>query len=274
MLTDNGIEIRTQEGRSTASHTDHTLACLSESGLPLDYPIVTPEGRATLRDLLETSLRKFSLDQMEYEWSAVAYALSVPPVRRWYSTEGQELTFDRLADRIMRQELGEGVCFGQHRMHALVAFLRIHEQTPILTPEGHARIIAYLKDVTRRLIGSQHPYGYWEGDWTTGKPPQATNADKPENDLIRDRVIATGHILEWLALAPEEVHPPREVLVRASQWAVTALERWELAQLQEQYAFATHLGSALALWRGCRPAEFMKNRQATARVNKPEKRDS
>jgi len=46
--------------------------------------------------------------------------------------------------------------------------------------------------------------------------------------------------IEWMAFAPEEVHPPREVLTRAAPWSVRAIEQLEFAEIKDQYAFATH----------------------------------
>src|SRR5690606_25666492 len=114
-----GIRVRMQEGDATASHVDHTLACLAEVGTPLDFPVLTPAGETRLRALFDQSLRDFRLNQLEYEWSTLAYALYLPPTRRWFSSEGQEITFDRLARRLMRQRLSLGVCRGHHRLHTL-----------------------------------------------------------------------------------------------------------------------------------------------------------
>jgi hypothetical protein len=260
IVEEEGVQFRTKQGKSTSSHTDHSLASLSETGVPRDYPIVTSEGTCTFGDLLRFSLQNFSLNQMEYEWSALAYALFLPPVDKWYTTEGQEITFDRLADRIMRQELEEGVCLGNHRLHALVAFLRVNEQYPILSDEGHRRIMEHMQDVTRRLIGSQHAYGYWDTGWSTGEPPEEEDehAKRSGFEVLTWRMLVTGHILEWMSMAPAELHPPREVLIRAGQWMVQSIDRIDPERVREDYAFISHAGNALAYWRGKHPDEFMQ----------------
>jgi hypothetical protein len=265
-----GVAFRTREGHATASHTDHTLASLAEAGTPLDYPIVTPEKTTTYGDLLRHSLHEFSLNQMEYEWSTLAYVLFVPPTKRWFSTEGQEITFDRLADRLMRQKLKQGVCYGHHRTHSLVAFLRVDEEIPILSDAGRQRIIDHLQDITRTLIRSQHHYGYWGPDWQTGVPPEHEDEHTSAADALKFRILSTGHIMEWMSQAPEEIHPPREVLVRAGQWLVGAIEELELEEIKEQYPFVTHVGNGLAYWRGYRPADFVKERI----LNTPESSDT
>jgi hypothetical protein len=253
--------VRTQEGLATASHTDHTLACIAETGIPRDYPVITSEGRATFADLVETSLSEFSVDQMEYEWSILTYALFIPPTTTWITSEGQQVTFDVLAERLMREMLPNGVCFGHHRMAALVTMLRVDsEVTSILSPLMRQRIVKYLTVVSQQLVKTQHPYGFWDDGWIGTKPQVKEGEEAIAGDALKNRIIATGHILEWMAFAPEEVHPPRENLTRAAQWVVRAIEQQELSEIKEQYAFATHAANALALWRKTTPTEFMKSR--------------
>ena len=256
IVDDDGVRVRTQQGLSSASHFDHTLAGIAEVGTPLSFPVKTAEGTATVRDMLEFALRDFSLNQVEYEWSTLAFSLYLPPVKRWMSTEGQEITFDRLADRIMRQRLNQGVCMGNHRLHALVMLLRIDDDHDILTDAGRQRIIEHLRDVTSRFIASQHPDGYWIRSWPNGKPPAAGVEGDAEN-TSQNRILATGHVLEWWALAPEEVHPPREVVIRAGQWLARAVLGLEDATIARQYTFLSHAGRALALWRGQFPVYFL-----------------
>ena len=262
-----GVAVRTREGHATCAHVDHTLASLSEAGTPRDYPVVTTDRTTTFGELLRSSLHEFSLNQMEYEWSALAYVLFLPPTNRWYSTEGQEITFDRFADRLMRQELKQGVCYGHHRTHALVAFLRIDEEIPILSPQTRQKIIDYLIEISRTLVRSQHHYGYWGPDWHTGAPPEDVDQHISVADALKFRILSTGHIMEWMSVAPEEVHPPREVLVRAGQWLVKAIEQLGLEEIKDQYPFVTHVGNALAYWRGYYPTDFVKERMLHGQTN-------
>ena len=249
-----GIAVRTQEGTATASHVDHTLASLAEVGTPVDYPVRTAGGMTTVRSMVEQTLAGFSLNQIEYEWSTLAFALYLQPTQSWKSSEGQEITYDRLADRIMRQGLNQGVCMGNHRLHTLVMLLRVDKQTPILSESGRRRILDHLLDVTRRFVASQHLDGYWTRDWPSAQPPDA-DAGNPDTAL-QNRILATGHVLEWWSLAPEEVHPPRETLVRGGQWLSKTIIELEDDKIKDYYTFLTHAGRALALWRGHFPHEL------------------
>lgn len=251
-----GVRVRTKDGNATSSHDDHTLAGLGEVGTPLDFPLHTPTGSSKMKAMLQRSLRVFSLNQVEYEWSALAYALYLQSPGTWRSSENQEITFDRIAERIMRQGLRQGVCYGNHRLHTLVVLLRADEQTPILSSQMRARIIAHLRRATALLMESQHPDGYWNGNWPDGAPQQDDSAEIPR-DTLNDRLLATGHALEWWALAPEEVHPPREVLIRAGTWLSRQILALPEEKVTKGYTFLTHCGRALALWRGHFPAHFI-----------------
>lgn len=247
------LAFRTKAGQATASHTDHTLAGLAEVGTPLDFPVITPQGEVRLKAAFDQTLREFSLNQEEYEWSTLVFLHYLPHVRSWFSSEGQLITWDLLADRLMRQRLAQGVCFGQHRLHALVLLLRVDEERKLLSAPARERIVAHLQDVTQRLVRSQHADGYWGPAWPGDEwDGPATPSTGPFGEQA-DRLLATGHVLEWWAFTPPECLPPDDVLVRAAQWLVRELDRLTPSQVQRFYPFLTHAGRALALWRNRPP---------------------
>jgi len=257
-----GVRIRALEGPISSSHFDHTLASLGELGEPLDLPIVTQLRRTTLRSVLEQSLRDFSLNQAEYEWSALAYALYLPPVSRWVTSEGQVVTFDRLAERIMREDMPNGVCSGNHRLHSLVMLLRVDDlmssqgKPPILSLEGRSNIEGYLREMTDAFVRHQHPDGFWNGDWPTAAPTSREPTDRV-GDRLSDRIIVTGHVLEWWSLAPQELQPPRQVVIRAAQWLVRTIDGLTEDEIQNYNSYLSHVARALALWRGTLPGDVL-----------------
>lgn len=246
------VSFRTMAGPASASHYDHTIAGLGEVGTPLDYPVITPQGERPLRAAVDYSIRNFSLNQSEYEWSALAYLHYLPHVDEWYTSEGQIVTWDRLARRIMRQRLATGVCFGNHRLHTLVMMLRVDaEQRRLFSDEARAEVTAHLQDATDRLIRTQHADGYWDGRWPGEEwdGPQPGEVSGPLGPTA-DRLLATGHTLEWWALAPEELLPPDDVLQRAARWTCATIGELSDSQVSSYYPFLTHAGRALSLWRG------------------------
>ena len=252
------LAFRTKSGPATASHVDHTLAALAECGTPLDFPVLTPKGEVPLRAAFDQALREFSLNQVEYEWSTLVFLHYLPHATSWFTTEGQRVTWDLLADRLMRQRLAHGVCYGQHRLHALALLLLADEEQHWLSAETRQRVIAHLKDVTARLVAEQHDDGYWDGRWPGAESDGAQPAT-PVGPLgpVADRLLVTGHTLEWWAFAPAEVLPPEENLYLASQWLVHTIDDLSDSEVARYYTFLTHAGRSLALWRSKRPADVI-----------------
>ena len=263
MCNEHCVGVRTQEGQATASHVDHTLAGLAEIGTPLDLPIHTHEGPATVGSLLVASLKTFDVNQVEYEWSALAYSLYLESLAPFSDVNGQELTFDLIADRIMRQGLKMGVCYGNHRLHALVVLLRVDQQNQILGKQCRRRIIRHLRNVTATLVDSQHETGFWNQHWATGVGPLPEDDEEYSKiQPIAKKILATGHALEWWALAPAEVLPPDEVIQRAIDWLAEVVLDMDDEEVGDNYTFLSHVGRAVALWRGHYPAYFIEEMEA------------
>ncbi len=255
---ENGVSVRTQLGAATASHVDHTLATLAESGVPLSTPIVTRSGEATVGDIAREAFSTFSLNQAEYEWTTLAVVLYAPHREAWISGEHQRIDFDMLARRIIRQPLNQGVCFGNHRLYTLASLLQIDEMQReskgdgILSEAGRRDILEHLKDCSRRLTATQDAAGWWDRNWHTGAPLAADQ----KLDTRARRLLATGHALEWWAIAPQETLPPRETIIRAGQWLASEVSNLDDATVTKNFTFLTHVGRALALWRQTFPAAW------------------
>lgn len=266
--TANGIAVTTQEGRSSVSHVDHLMGTLAEIGVPLSYPVHTSEGDAAVRGILENGLKSFRLNQREYEWTALTAAFYASSVDGWYTSEGQWVDFNTLAGRLMRQPQPEGVCYGQHRIYTLTILLRVDEQlreagtSGLLNEESRDLVTNYLLGMTQRLFHSQAVEGYWDGNWPDPDKP----VPDPTTDAQSRRILATGHALEWWAMAPKKLHPPRASIVSAAQWLVREISEMDEVKVEKNYTFLTHAGRALALWRGVLPGEYQNetSRRAAA----------
>jgi hypothetical protein len=248
-----GIYVRWGRDTGISVHHDHTLACVTEAGVPLDYR-VQALGRpdANVKNMVEQALFDFRLDERETEWSAMAFGLWLPPVTHWTNGAGRELNFDLIAKRQLRGHRQFGVCGGTHRVYSLMLLLRINEKYPILSEPVRAEVYAHLEGVRDTLKVAQFPDGHWPYNWPDGKEA-VTN---PGNHAAYRDVIATGHHLEWLAIAPEDLHPPREMIRKAARWIIDNTTSKSRAKIQESYTFYSHVGNALALWRGTSPPEF------------------
>jgi hypothetical protein len=256
-----GIAVNTQQGRPSVSHVDHLMGTLAEIGVPLSHPVRTPTGEDQVAGILQSAVRNFRVNQREYEWTALAAAFYAQDGRPWYTVEGQEVDFNVMAKRIMRQTQPLGVCYGQHRLYTLTMLLRIDDQihnedvasaNRMLTAQTRQEVMAHLRGMTQRLFHSQSSTGYWDGNWPDANKP----VPDPDTAPLSRRILATGHVLEWWAMAPKELHPPRETIVKASQWLTKEIIEMDAHKVEKNFTFLTHAGRALALWRNCFPAEF------------------
>lgn len=254
--TEDGVTVSVQLGPQTSSHVDHTLATMAEIGTPLDYPVITSTGEVSLREIFVAAREAFTINQVEYEWSTLAFAMYMPEKAGWFSRDGQHVTFDRLAERIMRQRLTQGVCRGNHRTYTLAMLLRIDDQNRIFSDEGRQRVMNWLKDVTARLVASQRPDGFWDDQWSGPEPEGSPPPPGSNFSELGMRINVTGHVLEWWAMAPSELLPPDDVRLRATKWLVDTIEGLSDAEVRSYYTYLTHAGRALALWRGQYPHEF------------------
>jgi len=257
IANDDGIHVRFAEDRSGSVHHDHTLAALTEAGLSLDDSVFTTAREMHVRNIVIEAMRDFRLDERETEWSVMSFALWLAPLKTatWHNGEGRRITFDMLAERLMRNHKRDGVCLGTHRVYSLMLLVRLNAQNggQLITRETHALVMEYLTSVRDLISASQRPDGAWTSNWTDGAGSQSkTDPGEP----LSKRVIATGHHLEWLSIAPVELHPPRELILKAADWLIANVEKTSQDEIDSNYTFYSHVGKALAMWRHTSPAAF------------------
>jgi hypothetical protein len=238
--------------RTTSSyHTDDLLATLAESGTPLSAPLIMRDETTTVRELAASAMLDFHLARHEYEWSIISYARYVFPQKRWQNKFGETITVDQLVDLLVDRPCGVGPCNGLHRLEALVVLYRADEQSPVLSSSTRRKMIQHMQRVSQMLVASQTDAGYWTRQW-----PQGDQGRSDQGATVYDHLLVTGHQLEWLALAPAEVLPPRESIVRAARWTVKTILEISDEDLQQHYGPFSHAARAIALWRGTEPGDF------------------
>ena len=255
----NGVAIRWGTEECASVHHDHWLACLTEAGVNLHEPVFTPNRRREINDVLQEALRDFRLDEAEVEWSALAFGLWIAPQKTWTTRNGRELSFDLLAQRLMRGHKRFGVCSGTHRVYSLMVLVRLDDDHDILSDAMREQCMEHLLSVRDLIKVSQFPDGHWPSNWSDGE----VAVTKPLNDELYKQVIATGHHLEWLAIAPQELHPPREQIRKAADWVIKTTTEQSYSDIGQKYTFFSHVGNALALWRKTHPADFWMKWEAT-----------
>jgi|GEM_PF-299869 len=253
-----GIHWGTDPGASY--HHDHLLACITEAGAPLNTPVFGPTRRsATLYDVIQESLRDFRLDERETEWTAMAFGLWIPPSREWIGSGGRQYSFDLLVDRLLRGEKKMGVCAGTHRVYSLLLLVRLDDEYDILSDNSRERAYQYLREVRDAITLAQFEDGHWSSDWPRGAEAVSSPVDEPEFRAV----IATGHHLEWMSIAPQDLLIPDEQIQKGIQWIVTHTKSRSLKQIEDHFTFYSHVGAALCNWRQVRPADYWREWEAT-----------
>ena len=248
-----GVEIRFDRADGGSIHHDHWLASLTEAGVTLKTRVYAP-GRqdATIQTVLDQALRDFRLDERETEWTALAFGLWLAPQKQWVGGDGRQYSFDLLSQRLRRGQKELGVCSGTHRVYSLMALIRLDDEFDVLSDGERKNAWGYLESVRDRITDSQFPDGHWPSNWPDGKAA----VEKPVADEFKAIVIATGHHLEWLSIAPKELHPPEETIQRAMQWMVQTTKDQSQQTILENYTFFSHIGKAAAMWRKTSPEAF------------------
>ncbi len=249
-----GIAIRWGAEDGASYHHDHWLACVTEAGATLDTPIYGPSGRdMTLQNVLQESLRDFRLDEKETEWTAMGFGLWIAPTAKaWVGSEGRKFSFDLLAQRLMRGQKQLGVCSGTHRVYSLMMLIRLDDEYDILSDSIRGAVYRDLEQVRDMITASQFEDGHWTENWPDGK----NAVENPIETELYKSVIATGHHLEWLSIAPPELHPPDAQILKAAKWIIQVTKDQTPEEIKQRYTFFSHVGAALANWRQVHPADF------------------
>ncbi len=255
-----GVKIRWGHELGASVHHDHWLACLTEAGVHADQPVYTPTRRdMQIKDVVRQALYDFRYDEVETEWSAMAFGFWLPPTKSWKNSAGREMSFDMLAKRLLRGHSQFGVCGGTHRVYSLVVLIRLDDDFQILSKPVRKQVYTHLERVRDAITHSQFPDGRWPYSWPNG----AEAITKPDTFPMYRSVISTGHHLEWLAIAPKDLHPPRELILKAADWIIKDTVSKSKKEIADSYTFYSHVGNALSLWRGTRAPDFWRKWQKT-----------
>ena len=244
---------------SSSYHLNDILATLAETGTSLDTPLRTRDGDTTVERLLGSAMGQMHFRQHEFEWSAICYARYVYPESGWHNDYGERITVAEVVRELIETPtLTYGPCNGLHRLEAMVVLWGADEELEPATSRGEERarqrmrdrLLGHMQQVVALLEASQHRDGYWTRAWPAGEQARAD-----ETASVSDRILVTGHHLEWLALAPAELEVPREMVFRAAQWVVRAIQEVEDEALLRGYGPFSHAVRALCLWRSKDPYE-------------------
>ena len=226
--------------RSDESHRDQCLAMLAELGIPLSYSFTFNDKAFTLRDVLRDSIANFHLEQEELPWSAVAYALYLPPERSWTNRFGMHISFDNVVHALMKRPLANASCGGSHLFYALTILARADQQHPILSPEVRVETWEHLRRLVHLAARCQSRDGSWGSGWHQALHVSPEDSSPPVSVDTGDRLVITGHLSEWMLYLPEQLAVPESLLRRSSFWLSAHLDATSEEQFWDNVCPFTH----------------------------------
>ncbi|HBE71870.1 MAG TPA: hypothetical protein DDW52_27325 [Planctomycetaceae bacterium] len=244
-----------ETGLRGEGHYAQLTAVLAEVGVQSNYEVVASSGNGfTVKDLIAHNLREYSTSK-EQAWLAVTLAL-YGSSDSWVDKFGDKHSLDELAITLLRQNQGEGACFGCHIPYALMIMLRANETAGFLSKEVSKDISERFRRWVWELERSQLPRGGWSRNWTSYSPVVSFYGDE-----VIDRITATGHHLEWISIAPASLRPSNSVVrsaVKALIQDIDALPDLGARSFKSMWP-CTHAANALCRIRNVSANDFWSN---------------
>jgi len=251
-----GVEVRTEStgliGRFAGQlgHPEDLLCACGEVGLRTDQKIITRDSSATITELVAYAIWSFDLAK-EIEWTIEALARYLAPREHWTNAEGVTCTFQHALEALVAKPIGKGTCLGTHVPNTLACLARIADAEGILSDASVRSIERRLAEFSLHLDRDRDENGVWTGGWA----PEAGKSAADPHRALEQKLSATGHHLEWIAIAPPQCRPRRD-RIRAAVDAIIELALdmppYEVSHL---YLPFSHLVRALCLIRNTTASE-------------------
>jgi hypothetical protein len=209
---DKGVFSLIEAGSKTGQgHPDQWLGYMSQCGdVKADDPMTVGGKKYKIRDLM-TEAQWQLFDGEEASWTLMGAVTYLPLDAKWTAKDGSKWTFEKLVAMEANHKLGDGGCYGTHRLYALaIAVNRYVKETGAHAPkiengdvnltDGDPKelkggwLAAYLKvlDGLERVQSCQQPDGSFSTNFF-GVPTESAD--------LSARLYAGGHTLEFVAVA-------------------------------------------------------------------------
>lgn len=238
LLTWRGLEAAETASGERTEHRDQTLSALAELGIELNSTIESKDGILRVADLLAASINEFHLDQKEISWTLSAYASYLPPQTVWWNRYGEEFSFDTAVQEMMERKLNRESCRGLHLVTALTRILRVDRDVSILAPEVRERLNAYVRGKLSEAIEAQLEDGSWPLLWSRSGFLDVFEYTPEATDI--NRVMVSGHLLEWFHMLPKDIKPPANVVRDGSLWVLRTLRSAPAEAINKEFCPYTH----------------------------------
>jgi hypothetical protein len=236
--------------RANETHRDQCLAAFAEFGIPLSQTIDSDSTVYEVRDVLADSIAEFNLKQQEASWTAIAYALYLPPISRWLNRYGEAYSFDDLTTNLLDRPLDESSCGGAHILEALTIILRADRREPILSVSTSKRLKDRLKAVVQVVTETQSADGSWSLGWAMklreAEPRRGYGHWSPD-DTPESRLLITGHMVEWFSYLPDDVSVDVGTIHSGIKWLDRRLGSVTTEELATAESLCPYVHAAIAV---------------------------
>jgi hypothetical protein len=220
-------------------HADQWLGYLAGCQLPLDQPIQVDGSTFSLADLVaqvEWDVPR-NVDR-EYSWTLMGLTAYRPSDYEWTASDGQRWDFTRLVEIETGHDLDRSACGGTHRLCGLtLAFNRRKQQGGEVV--GAWRVA---EEKIQKSIQRAREFQNSDGSFSSNYLERpGRSADLAEN------LGATGHVLEFIALAETDDGLRAEWIRRAVLYLCDVIERTQGVPLECGALY--HAASGLVIYR-------------------------
>ena len=245
-----GVVALVEEGSTMGQgHPDQWLGYLSQcgvsvgdgrlaGGIPLDTPLVVGGRKFTVADLLAQAQHDIRAGQ-EATWTLMALSAWLPPDAMWTAGDGERWTTERVVKMEAAADIPSAACGGAHRLYGLAAAVDAHRRATGEPPTGGWADAAHVVDASlERARRFQQP------DVSFAVRPFERPGTSPD---VFDRLSATGHVLEVLAVSLDDERLAEPWVRRAAERLVSLME--QTADLDVECGGLYHAAHGLALYR-------------------------
>jgi len=203
-----------------------TLADIAESRMP------------GVADLLAQAQHDIRAGQ-EATWTLMALSAWLPPDAMWTAGDGERWTTERVVKMEAAADIPSAACGGAHRLYGLAAAVDAHRRATGEPPSGGWADAAHVVDASlERARRFQQP------DGSFAVRPFERPGTSPD---VFDRLSATGHVLEVLAVSLDDERLAEPWVRRAAERLVSLME--QTADLDVECGGLYHAAHGLALYR-------------------------
>jgi hypothetical protein len=177
-------------------HVDQWLAILSQTDLPLDYPVHVGEEIFTVEDWARQAQQDISRNPVrEYSWTLIALMNYFPNDVQWTCEDGNTWGYESLVKFEAEQDLVISACGGTHRLMALAHAVRFQRQNNLPNLGGWKLAEDRLAEVIEQARQWQNSDGTLSCNYTQ-RPGRSAE--------IGQSISTTGHMFEVIAFSLTE----------------------------------------------------------------------